>query len=186
MTRAFTPSIYDLLLLSTKADQLDPETFAALLEHARPSLRVIAGAECGFAHADDAVQAGAMTAMKRLSSFTPGTDFEAWVAAIVRGAARNLGRAERRHARRVRRAQAPDRTSQSDHAGLDGELLDALGALTSDQRVCLLLKATRGKTYAQIGAVLGIPEATARSHVFRARAAMLDRLGDRSTQEDAS
>ena len=82
------------LLLGTLKQQLDPETFATLFEHARPSLRVIAGAECGFAHADDAVQQGAITAMKRIKTFTPGTDFNAWAAAIVRNTAKNTRRGE--------------------------------------------------------------------------------------------
>lgn len=166
------------LLLSFVKHELDKETFATLFEHARPSLRVVAGAECGFAHADDAVQQGAITAMRKLSSFTPGTDFDAWAAAIVRGAARNTRKAEHRHRERSRRGAVRYSPGITDAAVLDERLTEALETLTSEQRCCLLLKTTQNKSYKQIGDMLGIPEPTARSHAYRARAALLAFMSD--------
>jgi RNA polymerase sigma-70 factor, ECF subfamily len=48
-------------------------------------------------------------------------------------------------------------------------LQEALAQLRPDQRTAVVLRYDEGLSFEEIGRVLGIPEATARSHVHRAR-----------------
>ena len=188
---------------NAESAQLDPDAFAALFEEVRGTLRLVAASECGFDHADDIVQHSAIIALSKLDSFTPGTNFSAWTATIVRGVARNHRRSEQRRQTRTRKLffRTPKQTSnqstaipntdgRSDaHPGaspigpdfnapfpLDQSLREALAVLNPNQRACLLLRSVLEHSYSEIGAILGIPEATARSHVYRSRSILLDIL----------
>jgi RNA polymerase sigma-70 factor (ECF subfamily) len=55
----------------------------------------------------------------------------------------------------------------------------ALAELPERQRLALLLFEVDGYAHAEIGALLGIPEGTARSDVFQARRKLRGVLGDR-------
>ena len=173
--------------------QLDPESFDRLFSQARPVLRVIAGSECGFAYCDDVVQHAAVIALEQLHKFEPGTNFTAWTAAIVRGVARNQRRSEqRRSAHRSKlawftgnRQQSQDDSRVGQQVGadfklskdFDKELRDALDELSPEQRSCMLLRSMLEHSYSEIGEILDMPAATARSHVYRARLRLLDILG---------
>lgn len=143
------------------------------------TLRVIASAEVGPADADDVVQEAAIRAMDKLRDYTPGTNFRAWMAAFVRYTASNHKRSERRRsARRLRLAGMSSRHDQAStpptDTRFDACLQRALDQIPSEQRVCLLLKVVLSHSYEEIGRILELPEATARSHVFRARKRMLE------------
>jgi len=156
-------------------DRLSPERFADLLEGARPTLRLVAAAEAGRQHADDVVQQAGEIALCRLDSFTPGTNFGAWMAAIVRGAARNHRRRE--HTRR-RRESTPRLLPRKDAAAPRADhVWEAIETLSAQQRECLLLRVVGELRYDQIAAVLDIPTATARSHVHRGRLRMMEAVG---------
>ncbi|MEQ8318288.1 MAG: sigma-70 family RNA polymerase sigma factor [Phycisphaerales bacterium] len=158
---------------------LDRGEFARLLEGARPALLLVAAAEVGRAGADDAVQQAAITALASLDRFEPGTDFRAWMATITRNAARNMRRSDQARGRRERRLRlVPSfrrddaRNALEDHR----DLINALEQLSTAHRECLLLRIVGEHEYAEIGTILGIPPATARSHVYRARTQLLERL----------
>jgi DNA-directed RNA polymerase specialized sigma24 family protein len=55
-------------------------------------------------------------------------------------------------------------------------LHEAVASLDADLRLCLLLKVVLSHSYKEIEEITGIPETTARSHVFRARRALLQEL----------
>jgi RNA polymerase sigma-70 factor (ECF subfamily) len=56
--------------------------------------------------------------------------------------------------------------------------VDGLRDLTQRQRAVIVMHDVEGFTHGEIGAVLGIPEGTARSDLHHARAALRRRLGD--------
>ncbi len=178
-------------------EQLDEARFSELFEQSRSTLRIVAAAECGFSLADDIVQHSAIVALKHLHEFTPGTNFKAWTSTIVRGVARNQRRSEKRRInRRPKLIQARSRTKDavvdakpiaritpSDQGPevhlppeFDTKLREALETLSVHQRTCLLLRSLLDHSYTEIGEILEMPAATARSHVFRARANLLDIL----------
>lgn len=149
--------------------------FARLLEQARPTLWLVAAAEVGRASADDAVQQAAITALGSLDRFEPGSDFRAWMATITRNAARNMRRSEQARTTRERRVRLIPRMHRHPTEEHD-DLISALDHLSASQRECLLLRIVGEHGYDEIGTILGIPPATARSHVYRARAQLLERL----------
>jgi len=181
-------------------ETIDRETFERLFEDARPTLRVVAGAECGFDYADDAVQQAAIIAFDKIGDFTPGTNFAAWTSAIVRGAARNTRRREKRlGARRLTLARRDHERRPDDGAApgaipntgirpggpvpevhvpesFDPVLKAALARLGPEQRACILLRTVLDHSYETIAELLAIPATTARSHVHRARTRLLDEL----------
>lgn len=137
-----------------------------------------------------------MVALGKLSEFDPATNFDSWMGQIVRFVALNMARQKRRDA-----SALTDPAAMDAHAGrsaaapapavdLRGRLLEgrqdfddavlrALSGLEETARACLLLKSVEGLPYAQIAAILAIPEGTAMSHVHRARKAMRDVLAPR-------
>ena len=178
---------------------LDGDAFAELYRVHYAALRLVAVAEGGRDEADDVVQRAALVAMERLDRFEPGTNFRAWMAAIVRGVARNHRRGRSRRERRHREAAGlrPEaghvgegasgrsprvfRTERAVHVDIPAtfgdRLRSAVESLGPQQAACLLLRVVHEHTYDEIAVMLGVPVATARSHVFRARAKLLDLLG---------
>lgn len=161
--------------------------------------------------ADDVVQKAAIVALERLDRFEPGTNFNAWMSAIVRGVARNhrrgRKRADERHLK-LANAETIDRDPYTEGpnedpkvrpggngddgsdgasgsgsgiridypAGFRADLRNAVDSLGPIQGACLVLRVVHGHGYDEIAAMLDLPAATARSHVFRARAALAARL----------
>jgi len=146
-------------------------------------------------HADDVVQESATIALTKLSEFTPGTNFNAWLGKIVRFVALN-------HARRSQRIGSasidpivldlqPDNRAASEHAvitgrgelrsdqdSFDDRLTGALSTLDETARACLLLRTVLNLPYREIAAALDLPEGTAMSHVHRARQSLRELLTD--------
>ena len=179
--------------------RLTREEFALLFAREHGSLCIVAAAVVGPGAAEDAVQDAALVALDRLARFRRGTDFRAWMSAIVRGVAKNHRRAATRRTRRERAAGRPEADRAGDGAvggearfavapgtgaavelrlsdDFDASVRNALADLEPYQRACLLLRTVSGHSYAEVAAMLGLREATARSHVLRARRRLLKSL----------
>ncbi|MEN1681635.1 MAG: RNA polymerase sigma factor [Planctomycetota bacterium] len=169
---------------------LSPEQFAELFSSAFAKLWALATALVGDrAEAEDLVQEAAMVALRKLDQFTPGSNFAAWMAKIVR-----------MHAANWRRKQAGRRTSAADpvnldqrqsaadavqdnaavsesaagrtesiQEGFDDVLLSHLRQIDQVPRACLLLRVVHDLAYEEIAAMLEIPSGTAMSHVHRTK-----------------
>ena len=124
------------------------------------------------------MQEAAVIALGKLSEFSPGTSFVAWMGQIVRYVAMNATRKEGRRGALLRSGAAPEvqRGVGPGGAGLPPGLEAAMGELDETARSCLLLRIVGGMSYQQISAALGVPEGTAMSHVFRARKALASRV----------
>jgi RNA polymerase sigma-70 factor (ECF subfamily) len=123
--------------------------------------------------AEDAAQDAFLSAWSALDRFDPKASLGPWLARIAMNAARDL-----RRRRRVRSTEpiplsqpatgaAPD--SQTERALLRERLRAALADLPERQRSAVVLFEVEGYSHAEVGAMLGIPEGTARSDVFHAR-----------------
>jgi RNA polymerase sigma-70 factor (ECF subfamily) len=150
------------------------------------------------AEAEDIVQEAAMVAFRKLDDFRAGTNFPAWLTAIVKHCAAN-------HRRKSsgRRTFATDPKSLDQHvepcpvdgtvdvtrgalefsSDFDDEMSRVLNLLSSDARCCLLLRVVDGLTYAEISSLLDIPEGTAMSHVHRSKKLIRSRYRDRYPTE---
>lgn len=139
--------------------------------------------------AEDVVQDAALIALGKLSEFTPGTNFNAWVGRMVRYVALNFARKEQR-----RRSAPLHGVGDSEDLGLEGRIIvpeaarghrgmnerieRELSTIGDMARACLLLRTVDGLAYADIAELLDIPEGTAMSHVHRTRQMLRERLAD--------
>lgn len=156
--------------------------FWRLFDASRPKLRLIAaGVLGGVTDADDVVHEAAMVGLAKFGSFTPGTNFDAWMGQITRLTALGTRRS------RVRSAGATGSSVEhlarrpgpvtSEVAMETGRRLDAaMAVLDETARSCLLLRVVGGLDYDAISTILSIPKGTAMSHVSRARFALRGEL----------
>jgi RNA polymerase sigma-70 factor (ECF subfamily) len=133
--------------------------------------------------AEDAVQDSFITALERLDDCRDPAAFAAWLRRIVRNRARSVRRRER-----IRETDSLDRAGSAASAGDPGRDLDrsemrrqleaALATLTDVQRRVVLMHDLEGYRHREIAGELDIPEGTVRSHLFFARRALREQLGD--------
>ena len=149
-----------------------------LLRAARRRLKTEAAAE-------DAVQEAAIVALSIRGKFRRGSNFNAWMRSIVLNIAKNHARAAARRHAHEKASPVNDHANQArpiTHAPLPQDRVDKmLESLQPIARQCFLLKVVLNRDYQQISAALGIPPATARSHVFRARQSMMEACADFQT-----
>lgn len=168
-------------------DRRNPETFAAL---ALPLLAPL----YNFAHwltgnreeAEDLVQEAYVKALKGFSSFTPGTNFRAWIYRILRNAFLTS-----RAGLKANVSLDDDENSIAEPvtagdpeslliARMDGEQIRrALRELPVRQREIILLCDVEEMSYKEISETLSLPIGTVMSRLSRARAAMRELLGSK-------
>ena len=164
-----------------------PNDFHTNLIATLPQLRIQALALTrNRAAADDLVQDAAMNALAAQDSFTPGTNFRAWMYRILR----NRFISGLRKRREIVDIDDAPPASLTVHAGHEDrlvlqELQRAIGELHPVQREALFMIVLQGMSYEEVGAATGCAVGTAKSRVFRARRLLAARLlGE--TDRDAS
>jgi RNA polymerase sigma-70 factor (ECF subfamily) len=137
--------------------------------------------------ADDAAQDAFFSAWRFRERFDPRRPFRSWLARIALNAARDLRR--RRSVRQTEPLPADlagggdtpfDRTER---ALLKARLDAAFAELPERQRLAVVLFDVEGFSHAEVGALLGIPEGSARSDVFHARRRLRTILGTEESIE---
>jgi RNA polymerase sigma-70 factor (ECF subfamily) len=151
------------------------------------------------ASADDALQAGLLSAYRSLDRVAP-TNLRGWFVRIVENAARDLMRRERRHptlpfaregheetgegAHRERVAAEPQAGAASDPAQraevseLAAALATALAAIPEERRRAILLYDVDGYDYAEIAELTGVSVGTIKSRISRGREELRRLLAD--------
>lgn len=172
------------------------ESFQESFARIAGSMHVLAAALVGRSDAPDVVQEACIIALRRFAEFqsTPVQDpgraasgFQAWMAQIVRNVSSNHQRGNRRRALRLR-LWSSSRTAEvdpppSDPRTIDPALLEAVESLEENARACLLLRVVQGLSYEAIATTLSMPEATVRSHVYRARNRLVQHLDSRRSPD---
>jgi len=160
--------------LVLKAQAGDRDAFGSLVERHAPMVRRLARAVLGQAEdAEDAAQDAFLSAWNGFDRFDPRAALGPWLARIALNAARDLRR--RRRVRttepipesRAATGRPPD--AEAERALLRERLGRALSELPERQRIAVVLFEVEGYSHSEVGAMLGIPEGTARSEVFHAR-----------------
>jgi RNA polymerase sigma-70 factor, ECF subfamily len=138
--------------------------------------------------AEDAVQDSFITALERLDECRDPAAFGAWLRRIVRNRARSVGRRERvrdteslESAWSAASAQSPVRDLERSETRR--RLESALATLPDVQRRVVLMHDLEGYRHREIAVELDIPEGTVRSHLFFARRALREQLGDAEVKE---
>ena len=153
----------------------DADDFRAQLLAVIPALRGFARGLCGSRElADDMAQDAMMRAWAAQSSFTPGTNFRAWIFMILRNQFYTTIRRNSRMvswdpevAERVLVAQA----AQQDGLNLQ-DVQSALQKLPAEQREVLILIGANGLSYEEAAEVMGCAIGTIKSRLARGRTAL--------------
>ena len=125
--------------------------------------------------AEDVTQETFLRVHRHLARFSFQSKFSTWLFSIARNAAVDAHRRRTRRERLPLLAPAPAPIGQP---GPGAEIDAAIHELSPKLREALLLVEVLGLTYRETAEVLGIPEGTAKSRVFTARAEMVAFLRD--------
>ncbi len=159
-----------------RAQRGDEVAFAQLAREIRPlALRWAMLHTASADDAEDVVQSALLSVHRSLGDFREGSRFTTWLYSVVRRAAADWRRSERRRSTRERRwAEQLDTSTEPDfgRAGVERDLaaaLELLQTLPARQREAFDLTELQGKSYDEAAALLGLSTSTVRVHVLRAR-----------------
>ena len=160
-----------MVLQEQKAARGGSGEFHAQLVALVPKLRIQALALTrNRAAAEDLVQDAVANALAAQDSFTPGTNFAAWMHRILRNRFISTLRKQRET------TDIEDLPSSAFAVGaahedrmILKELSRALGRLPADQREALFMVVLQGLSYEEVAETTGCAVGTAKSRVFRAR-----------------
>ncbi len=129
--------------------------------------------------AEDAAQATWWIAWRKLASLRAPDRLRPWLLAVAANEARKVLKRERRGGVREI-AVLPDGTARQDPSGAIDyvDLGNALGHLTSEDRVLLALRYTAGLDSSEIGPVVGMSPSGVRTRLSRLLARLRSELGD--------
>ena len=152
-----------------------------------PALRLAMGMMGNTEDAQDALQEAFVKAYQNLARFDLTRSFGPWFFQILRNHCRDLLRSRKARFRvetldehveipPAGRESSPERVRERKAArALLWKALERIGA---DHREILVLKELQGLRYAEIAAVLDVPEGTVASRLFHARKALKDALDE--------
>jgi RNA polymerase sigma-70 factor (ECF subfamily) len=164
----------------------DGEAFCQLARRYERRIFSLALHYCRSAHdAEDLSQEAWLKAYRSLQSFRGESSFYTWVRQITINTFLNYKRRTKMLEKEVIPADAeglePTRARSVEESLNDKILVEkvmqALGELTSQQRLIFLLKHREGMTYDEIAASLGCSAGTVKKSLFRAVLKLRERLG---------
>lgn len=158
-----------------KAESSDADDFRSQMVAIIPSLRAFARGLCGNRElADDLAQDAMMRAWAAQDSFTPGTNFRAWIFMILRNQFYTTMRKNSRMtswdpeaAERLLVEAAP----QQHHIHMS-DVEKALQKLSPEQREILLIVGAGGASYEEAAEITGCAIGTVKSRLARGRVAL--------------
>lgn len=158
----------ELVLAAQRGER---EAFSQLVRsHERRAYAVARAIVVNHEDAEDAVQEAFLHAYRALHRFLPDQAFGAWLHRIVANAALDITRRRKvRDADELPETVASPFRDPAEGSELRTRLRDALATLPARQRSVIVLHDVEGYKHAEIGAMLGIPEGTARSDLHYAR-----------------
>lgn len=154
-----------------------------------PSLRAFARGLCGNRDmADDLAQEAMVRAWAARDSFTPGTNFRAWMFMIVRN---QFYTTIRKNARMVSwDPEVAERllvAQPTQHLGIEiADVARALGKLPPEQREMLMLVPAGGLSYEEAAEITGCALGTVKSRIARGRAALTRLIDGEDTEKPES
>lgn len=171
---------HDEPFLVERVRQGDGQAFGTLVE--RYSDQAFAVAYGFLQHAEDAedlVQDAFIRALEKIDSLGRGSSFGPWFYRLLVNAALN----RRKYLARRQTQEVPDAVAgrespaaDADRAELRRRLAGALGSLPSDLETVVILHDLEGFKHPEIAKILGIPEGTCRSHLWKARRQLREQL----------
>ncbi|MGH9370268.1 MAG: RNA polymerase sigma factor [Vicinamibacterales bacterium] len=156
----------------------------------RPVIRLIARMTGDPALAEDLAQETFVKAFRNLAAFDTTRRLSSWLFRIAHNTALDTLRRVRPHVVALDLTAADGRHDPPAAASPDPVEQQALGAaidaalarIRPDYRSAVTLRYEEGMSFEEIGRILGVPPATARSHVHRARKELLHHLTEAGWQ----
>lgn len=166
--------------LVISAQQGDHSAFGGLVRLHQKRMYAIARAIVTVHEdAEDAVQEAFIRAYNALDRFNTDQSLGAWLNRIVANAALDIARRRRvRTTEQLHDAYADTFRDPGEADELNHRLKAALKQIPDRMRSVIVLHDVEGFAHAEIGAMLGIPEGTARSDLHHARRRLRILLGD--------
>lgn len=155
------------------AKEKNKEAFTKLMNENLTSMyRVARGILNNNQDIEDAIQNTILIAFKKLSTLRDENLFKTWLIRILINECNKIYRYNKKSVSEViEEIYIMDRTDNID-------LYDAINKLSDELRVSTILFYFEDLTYKEIANVLGIPEGTAKSRVFRAKENLYKMLKD--------
>lgn len=164
----------------------DADAYAALVERYggrvyNIALRITADADA----ASDCAQEAFIRSYRALHQYDPALPFGPWLFRIATNA--SLSFAQRWHAHQTPVEELPE-VSEPQESGPEptavrkeevAEVLAAMAELPPAYRAALTLRHLQQLSYQEVADALGLPLGTVKTHLHRARAALVERLGAR-------
>jgi RNA polymerase sigma-70 factor (sigma-E family) len=148
-------------------------TFEAWVEAREPALLRFAYLVTGSQHAaEDAVQSALTRACEKWSRVRRTSDPDAYVRRMVVNAHISAWRRSGRRELSVAEVRDAEAADHAEGIATGDAVWRVCGTLPPQQRAAVVLRYYEDLEYAEIAAVLGVAQATVRSHVHRALAAM--------------
>ena len=171
--------IEDEVRLLAAARAGDRSAFARYSSAYEPRLRLLAHRVLRDVDlVEDALQEGALRALRWLERFEGRASFGTWLYSITYTA--SIDPLLRKRSSNAERAHTEPQSPAHDPASVAVTHLDlaaALDSLTVEQRVVVLLCLQLGFDYRSAAAVMGVPEGTVASRLAHARTVLLAALG---------
>jgi len=170
--------------LATRASQGDVEAFTKLIEVHSSLVYRVALRMLGHVDAQDASQEVWIRVWRNIKSFRGESAFSTWLYRIAMNTCLSVRQREARRGEREYSGdelpylpEPPGGEADPEAATLSAERRDeiqvALQHVRAEHRAALVLRHMEGLSYAEIAAVLEVPDGTAKGWVSRGRAAML-------------
>nr|WP_204263846.1 sigma-70 family RNA polymerase sigma factor [Geodermatophilus normandii] len=168
----------------------DPLAAATLVRATQSDVWRLCAALGDRESADDLTQETYARAFASLHRFEGRSSLRTWLLAIARRVCADAVRSRRRRRLTLVRddadLEALGRTDGADRVGEGAAVTDLLGRLDPDRREAFALTQLLGLSYAEAAEVAGCPVGTIRSRVARARADLVEALGDAREEPDAA
>jgi RNA polymerase sigma-70 factor (ECF subfamily) len=176
------PTVGDAYLVARAQDGYIDAYELLVRRHSPGAYRVALRLTGNHHDAQDVAQEALIAAWENLSGFRGGSSFSTWLYQIV--TRRALNKLRQGHASASASVElAPDAAGLDEEPAVQAErnlaadaVTDALRALPFPQRAAVVLHHFEGLSYAEVARVTGSTEPAVRSHLFRARRALAQKL----------